>query len=171
MSLSFYTVDDYIRILRENYEKIMIETIDKLISDEWIASYNYYVGVYTARERYDAEIVRELKHHRDEEIKHGDMLGELLHKRFNTGPRRNIEDLVANSNCGNDPTRSADLLVIAEEQRKGEICAIKHYKEAISIAKIVGDAESAKVFEEILNDEIEHRNDLSEFIAKLKGEV
>jgi len=129
-------------------EKFIAE-LNKDLEWEFSAAVQYvqHAAVITGAE-YDS-IAKELVVHSNEEMMHAQKLSDAI------------------SDLGGIPTidveerkTSADSMEILEQDLAGEELAISRYKERIGQARELGEYGIARVLEDILMDEEEHRRDL-----------
>ncbi|NIA01782.1 MAG: ferritin-like domain-containing protein [Nitrospirae bacterium] len=138
-------------ITKEEFTK----ELNKDLEYEYAAAIQYvqHAAVITGPE-YDA-IAKELVVHSNEEMMHANMIS------------------VAITDLGGIPTVDVDERHVSqvskemlEQDLAGEETAIKRYKERVAQARELGEFGQARVLEQILMDEEEHRRDLMSSLGR-----
>ncbi len=153
-------------IVKMDVEKV-IEMLNKAYADEWLAYYQYWVGakVVTGSLRGIAE--SELIEHATEELGHAEMIAERIITLGGT-PILNPDDLAKMSNCGYDAPEDPSVKAIVQQNVKGEQCAIDVYNKMLEVLKDK-DEVTYKMILDILEDELEHEQDLQTIMEDLKS--
>ncbi len=132
-----------------------IKELNKDLEYEYAAAIQYvqHAAVITGPE-YDA-IAKELVVHSNEEMMHANQLSTII------------------TDLGGVPTVDVDERHVAqvskemlEQDLAGEETAIKRYKERVGQARDLGEFGQARVLEQILMDEEEHRRDLMSSLGR-----
>lgn len=79
----------------------------------------------------------------------------------------NPEEWAKASVCGNDEPRDSFVKAVLEQNLEGERCAIGHYEGLLDEVQEKDPISYQKVLE-ILQDEIEHENDIQGFLEDLQ---
>jgi len=148
----------------------LIEMLNKALADEWLAYYQYWVGAHVAQGPARGAIAGELMEHAEEEFGHAGQLVERILQLGGT-PLLEPKDWYEKTNCGYEAPTDPNVEVLLEQNIKGEQCAIDTYK---ALMDFVGtkDQVTFKLALEIMEDEIEHEEDLQAFaddLALMKG--
>ena len=147
----------------------LLKLLNKALADEWLAYYQYWVGSKVAVGRMRGIIAEELAEHAQEELKHADMLTERIIQ-LGGSPLLNPEQWKKESNCGYDEPSDFSTKKLVEQNIKGEQCAIAVYKKILD--KIEGkDPITYHLILEILEDEVEHEEDLEAILADMKSKI
>lgn len=144
----------------------LVNLLNKAYADEWLAYYQYWVGAKVACGRMRGIIAGELEEHAGEELKHA----EMLTKRIITlggSPLLKPEDLLKETNCGYDAPTDPDTIKLLKQNIKGEQCAIVTYKKLLDFVKDK-DPITYHMILEILEDEVEHEEDLESLLSDMK---
>ncbi len=143
----------------------LLKMLNKAYADEWLAYYQYWVGAKVAVGRMRGIIAGELEEHATEELKHAGMLTERIITLGGT-PLLTPQELLKESGCGYDAPSDPDTKKLVEQNIKGEQCAIMTYKKILDY--VAGkDPITYHIILEILEDEIEHEEDLEAILADM----
>ncbi|MEM4348686.1 MAG: ferritin-like domain-containing protein [Candidatus Anstonellaceae archaeon] len=145
----------------------IIELLNKALADEWLAYYQYWVGALVVRGPMRPEVQRELQEHAKEEYEHAEMLAERIIQLGGT-PILHPKEWFAKSNCGYDEPTDDHVLKILEQNIKGEQCAIEVYHKILQKVMIEKDPVTFHLIRKILEDEIEHEQELQELEQDIK---
>ena len=112
-------------------------------------------------------VITELLEHAADELRHADMLTTRIIQLGGT-PVTTPKEWFEQSNCGYDGPDDPFVRKILEQNIKGEQCAISVYN---SIIEEVGlkDAITYNIAVQILQDEVEHEEDLQSLLEDLGG--
>lgn len=147
----------------------LLKLMNKAYADEWLAYYQYWVGAKVASGRMRGFVAKELEEHAEEELKHAGMLVDRMIQ-LGGGPLLTPEAILKETNCGYDaPTDSSTKKLLAQNI-KGEQCAIVTYKKLFDFVK-GKDPITEKIILEILEEEVEHEEDLEAMLADMKAPV
>jgi len=144
----------------------VIELLNKALADEWLAYYQYWIGAKIAKGPMRPSVAEELEQHAGEELSHAGKLVERIIQLGGT-PILSPEEWFKKTNCGYDKPSDANVMVLLKQNIKGEQCAIETYKK---IAEIVQgkDLMTFHLVLEILEDEVEHEEDLQALEEDIK---
>lgn len=137
----------------------LINLLNKALSDEWLAYYQYWVGSKVVKGPMKDAVIAELTLHATEELSHAELLSTRIVQLGGT-PVLSPEEWSKLTNCGYDAPTDGYVEVILDQNIKGEQCAIKVYSELLDITRI-GDPVTYNIILQILSDEVEHEEDLS----------
>jgi bacterioferritin len=158
--------------------KVSSVDVDKLVgmlnaalSEEWLAYYQYWIGARLMEGPMRSEIEPELLLHADQELGHAVLVVNRIIQLGGT-PVINPMDWPKHAGCAYEAPTDPYIEVILEQNLKGERCAIQRYQE---IADFTNGKDHAtyQMAVLILNDEIEHENDIEDWItdiARMKEE-
>ncbi len=153
-------------IVGEGVEKI-IEKLNKALADEWLAYYQYWVGAKVVKGPLRGPVSAELSEHAGEELAHAEKLAERIIQLGGT-PLLKPEDWLKMTNCGYEAPEDPSVSVVLSQNIKGEQCAIEVYKGLLSELKDK-DVVTYDLVLEILEDEIEHEEDLENLKEDLES--
>ena len=144
----------------------LIDLLNKAFADEWLAYYQYWVGAKLVKGPMRGAVVAELEEHAGDELKHAGMLTERIIQLGGT-PILKPEDWYEMTNCGYDAPEDPHVKTVLEQNVKGEQCAIDAYKRLLDTVKD-RDPVTYNVILEILEDEVEHEEDLQAILEDMK---
>jgi bacterioferritin len=144
----------------------LVELLNKAYADEWLAYYQYWVGAKVAKGPMRGAVVSELMEHAEEELKHAEMLTERMMQLGGT-PIIKPEDWYKMTNCGYDAPEDPSVEALVQQNIKGEQCAIGVYRNLIETIKDK-DPVTYNIIVDILEDEVEHEEDLQAILEDMK---
>jgi bacterioferritin len=146
--------------------KQIVEELNKALADEWLAYYQYWIGAKVAKGPMRGAVVAELEEHASEELEHA---GQLVERILQLGgiPVLSPEDWYKVTNCGYSAPSDPQVKKLLEQNIKGEQCAIEVYQK---LSKILKDKDciTYQLVLEILEDEVEHEEDLEALLEDLE---
>ncbi len=145
----------------------LIERLNKALSDEWLAYYQQWVGALVSKGRMHSEVENELAQHAKEEFEHAEILAKRIIQLGGT-PVLKPEEWYKLTNCGYDAPSDPDTEALLLQNIRGEQCAISVYK---SLLEFIGnkDIVTMHLLIEILEDEVEHEEDLEVLLEDLRS--
>lgn len=146
------------RLIDVDYKKQLIDKLVTAFADEWTASYQYWVAAKLVQGAKTQKVTDELTQHHKDELRHADMLANRLVELggdFRIFP----QDWHAKASCHYDSITDTNVKSVLNENINGEKCAINFYQDLLSMVK-GKDQKTFNMVQEILNDEIEHKQDL-----------
>ena len=147
--------------------KKLLRLLNKAYADEWLAYYQYWVGAKLVKGPMRGAVARELEEHASDELKHAGMLTARI---MQLGGKLLIapQDWYKNTNCGYDAPSDPKISILLKQNIKGERCAISVYKK---LAEFVEDKDiiTYNMVLGILEDEVEHEDDLENILEDIKG--
>lgn len=136
----------------------LITILNKLLADEWLAYYQYWLGAKVAVGVPREAVVAELIQHATDELRHAGMLADRIIQLGGT-PVLEPKEWYDFTNCGYDKPDNPDVRVLLDQNIKGEQCAIAGYKNLMDYTKDK-DPVTYDMALQILTDEVEHEEDL-----------
>lgn len=146
--------------------KELINLLNRALSDEWLAYYQYWIGAKVVRGKLRQVVASELMEHAGDELKHAEMITDRIIQLGGT-PVLKPEEWYKLTNCGYEAPEDPDVIPVLKQNIKGEQCAIEVYRKLSEFVKD-GDPVTYQMVLEILEDEIEHEDDLINIIEDLK---
>jgi len=147
----------------------LVKLLNKALADEWLAYYQYWVGSRVAVGRMRGIVASELEEHAKEELEHAEKLAERIIQLGGT-PLINPQQWRKEANCGYDEPSDPNTRKLVAQNIKGEQCAIEVYQNLLKMVQDK-DAITAHLVLEILEDEVEHEEDLEAILADMKTRV
>ena len=145
--------------------KKLIGLLNAALSEEWLAYYQYWIGARLMEGPMRSEVEPELLVHADQELNHA-ML--VVNRIIQLGgkPVINPNQWTQLARCQYDEPNDPYIEVILEQNLKGERCAIQRYQE-IADFTAGKDHSTYQLAVQILNEEVEHENDIEAWLADL----
>jgi len=137
----------------------LINLLNKALSDEWLAYYQYWVGAKVVKGPMKDAVIAELSLHATEELSHAELLSTRIIQLGGT-PVLSPEDWITMTNCGYDKPDDPYVEEILNQNIKGEQCAIRVYSNLLDITR-EADPVTYNIILTILSQEVEHEEDLS----------
>lgn len=150
-----------ISIVKMNVEELL-QLLNKALSDEWLAYYQYWVGSKVVKGPMKDAVIAELTLHATEELAHAELLTTRIIQLGGT-PVLNPADWSKLTNCGYDAPEDPFVERVLQQNIKGEQCAISVYNQLLNITR-EGDPVTYNVILQILQDEVEHEEDLQSLL-------
>ena len=138
----------------------LLKELNSAYCDEWLAYYQYWIGSKIAEGKMSHVLAEELAEHAGEELAHAEKLATRIIELGGT-PSISPDLWLKESTCGflapTDP--HADILL--KQNIQGERCAIEVYQKILE--RVRGkDLVTEHLVREILEDELEHEQDLED---------
>jgi bacterioferritin len=147
----------------------LVKLLNKALADEWLAYYQYWVGSKVAVGRMRGIIMKELEEHANEELEHANMLVERIAQLGGT-PLINPDQWKKEANCAYEEPADSNTVKLLEQNIKGEQCAIEVYQKLLRMVE-GKDPITAHLVLQILEDEVEHEEDLEAMLEDMKVKV
>jgi len=143
----------------------VIELLNKAFADEWLAYYQYWLGAKVVAGPMKDAVIAELMQHATDELRHADMVSNRIIQLGGT-PLTTPKLWFEWTNCGYDPPEDPFVKKILEQNISGEQCAISVYNSIIAEVGLK-DPVTYNVAVQILEDEVEHEEDLQSLLEDL----
>ncbi len=147
--------------------KELIGLLNKAYSDEWLAYYQYWIGAKVVKGPMKEAVIAELTQHAADELRHADLLALRIIQLGGT-PVTKPADWYKHSNCGYDAPDNPFVRDVLRQNIKGEQCAIMTYKKLVNLT-MGKDPVTYNTLLQILQDEVEHEEDLQAELEDLKS--
>jgi bacterioferritin len=145
-------------IVKMDVDKL-IGILNKALSDEWLAYYQYWVGSKVVKGPMKDAVIAELTIHATEELSHAELLATRIIQLGGT-PVLSPQEWFKLTNCGYEAPADHYVEKVLEQNIKGEQCAIRTYNELLDITR-TADPVTYNMVLTILSQEVEHEEDLS----------
>jgi len=145
-------------IVKMNVDEL-INLLNKALSDEWLAYYQYWVGAKVVKGPMKDAVIAELTIHATEELSHAELIATRIIQLGGT-PVLSPSEWLKITNCGYDAPADHYVEVVLDQNIKGEQCAIRVYNNLLDITR-VADPVTYNIILTILSQEVEHEEDLS----------
>jgi bacterioferritin len=140
----------------------LIELLNKAFADEWLAHYQYWLGAKVAKGPMKEAVIAELLQHAADELRHAEMLTTRIIQLGGT-PLTTPAKWFDMTNCGYDAPDDPQVRMLLDQNIKGEQCAISTYKKMLEVT-MQGDPVTYNIALQILQDEVEHEEDLQSLL-------
>jgi len=144
----------------------LLTLLNKALSDEWLAHYQYWVGSKVVAGPMKDAVITELLQHAAEEMAHAELLSTRIIQLGGT-PVLTSEQWFKLTNCGYDAPTDPFVQAVLEQNIKGEQCAIGVYEKLMKITKDA-DPVTYNIALQIIEQEVEHEEDLQSLLADLQ---
>ncbi len=154
-----------IEILNLDKDKL-VEMLNAALAEEWLAYYQYWIGARLMEGPMRSEVEPELLLHATQELNHAVLVVTRIIQLGGT-PVLRPDDWPKLARCEYDAPEDPYVEVILSQNLKGERCAIQRYQEIADFTN-GKDHTTHQMAVTILNEEIEHEQDIEEFLADLQ---
>jgi bacterioferritin len=137
----------------------LINLLNRALSDEWLAHYQYWVGSKVVKGPMKDAVIAELTLHATEELGHAELISARIVQLGGT-PVLSPEEWFKKTNCGYETPEDPYVEEILNQNIKGEQCAIRVYSELLDITR-TADPVTYNIILQILSQEVEHEEDLT----------
>lgn len=146
--------------------RALIHALNKAYCDEWLAYYQYWIGAKVVSGMAASRLIAEMEEHAAEELEHAGMLAKRILELGGT-PVLSPKEWYKESTCGYLVPEDEDSKAILAQNLQGERCAIEVYNKLLEMVKDK-DLLTAHVLRKILQDEVEHEQDLEDIGLDMK---
>jgi bacterioferritin len=137
----------------------LINLLNKALSDEWLAYYQYWIGAKVVKGPMKDAVIAELTLHATEELSHAELIATRIVQLKGT-PVLSPAEWLKITTCGYDAPVDDYVEAILDQNIKGEQCAIRVYNDLLDTTR-VADPVTYNMILTILSQEVEHEEDLS----------
>jgi bacterioferritin len=137
----------------------LINLLNKALSDEWLAYYQYWIGAKVVKGPMKDAVISELQLHATEELTHAELLATRIVQLGGT-PVISPDEWSKITNCGYEAPADPYVEIILDQNIKGEQCAIHTYNKLLDITR-EADPITYNIILKIITDEVEHEEDLA----------
>ncbi|HPA77835.1 MAG TPA: ferritin-like domain-containing protein [Kiritimatiellia bacterium] len=145
--------------------KELVLILNKALSDEWLAHYQYWVGSKVVAGPMKDAVIAELVQHATEEMAHAELLTTRIIQLGGT-PVLTPAKWFDLTNCAYDAPADPFVQVVLEQNIKGEQCAISVYDKLMKLTKDA-DPVTYNIALQIIEQEVEHEEDLQSLLEDL----
>ncbi len=154
-----------VKISKLDVDKLLKE-MNAALAEEWLAYYQYWIGARVMEGQMRSNIEPELLKHADEELHHAEMLVERI-KQLDGVPLLSPKEWFTHAQCAYETPTDFYIERILEQNLRGERCAIERYQH-IAEYTIGKDYATYRMAVEILEDEIDHEDDIESWMADFR---
>jgi len=145
---------------------MLLEMLNAALAEEWLAYYQYWIGAKVMEGPMRSEIEPELLLHANQELNHAVMVAGRIIQLGGT-PLLHPNDWFKYSGCSYDAPVDPYIELVLEQNLNGERCAIRRYNEIATFTS-GKDHMTHQMATQILAEEIEHENDIEDWITDIK---
>ncbi len=153
-----------IKISKVDVEKLL-GMLNSALADEWLAYYQYWIGARLMEGPMRSEIEPELLIHADQELNHATMLTERIIQLGGT-PVTHPDQWTKVAKCKYREPTDPYIEEILNQNLESERCAIQRYQDIADFTD-GKDHSTYQLAVHILNEEIEHENDIEDWLEDL----
>lgn len=146
--------------------KKLIKTLNEALSEEWLAYYQYWIGARVIEGPMRSEVEPELMVHADQELNHAVMVADRIVQLGGT-PVLNPAEWVKLSKCKYEEPTDPYIELVLNQNLDAERCAIQRYKD-IADFTYGKDHTTYQMATTILNEELEHEQEIEDWLADLE---
>lgn len=147
-------------------EKV-VDVLNRAYADEWLAYYQYWLGAKIIKGPMKDAVIAELLQHAADELNHANMVSDRIIQLGGT-PVLTPQKWFDFSNCGYEAPEDEYVRTILDQNVKGEQCAIDVYSKMLDLVN-GKDYVTYNMALQILQDEVEHEEDLQALVEDLEG--
>jgi len=144
----------------------LIQMLNEALAEEWLAFYQYWIGARLMEGPMRSEIEPELLVHATQELNHATLVVERIIQLGGT-PILNPKDWTNFAKCAYEEPNDPYVETILNQNLDGERCAIQRYKDIADYTNSK-DHTSHQMATTILNEELEHEQDIEDWITDLE---
>jgi bacterioferritin len=144
----------------------LLNLLRRAFADEWLAYYQYWVGAKVAKGPMKDAVIAELLQHAADELRHADMLTTRIIQLGGT-PVTQPSEWYKLTNCGYEAPEDPYVKALLLQNVTGERCAIRTYKKLLEATQ-TKDPVTYNIVVQILQDEVEHEEDLQALLEDLE---
>jgi len=146
--------------------KKLIKTLNEALSEEWLAYYQYWIGARVIEGPMRSEVEPELMIHADQELNHAVLVADRIVQLGGT-PVLNPAEWVKLSKCKYEEPTDPYIELVLNQNLDAERCAIQRYKD-IADFTYGKDHTTYQMATTILNEELEHEQEIEDWLADLE---
>ena len=163
------------KIVKTDLEHL-VKILNEAYAEEWLAYYQYWIASKIAMGLGRSEVIAEFEEHATEELKHANWLADRIIQLGGT-PILNPSEWNQLAHCKYMTPHDFDVVALVKDNLESERCAIGRY-EGICDLTHGTDYETFRLSRKILKEEIEHEQEMEDFMADfetakqyIKGEL
>lgn len=147
----------------------LIETLNQALSEEWLAYYQYWIGARVIEGPLRPEIEKEFIEHANEELGHAEKVAKRIIQLGGT-PVLNPSQWLAMADCQYLAPTDPSVGQVLAQNLSSERCAIQRYQDIAAFTE-GKDYTTFKMVVEILEEELEHENEIVGFQGDIAAMV
>lgn len=144
----------------------LLNVLNEAFAEEWLAYYQYWIAIRIASGQMREPVIEEFKKHAHEEREHAEQLATRIIQLGGT-PILNPDDWSNVAKCRYEIPLKNDVKTLIEQVLTAERCAIGRYQGICD--KCFGkDYETFQLARNILSQEIDHEQDMEDFLQDMQ---
>lgn len=152
-------------IVKDHLNEIL-EILNQAYAEEWLAYYQYWIGAKVATGPMRPSITAEFMEHANEELEHANLLADRIIQ-LGGVPVLSPDDWSKFAKCKYEAPTDDCILKILKQNLTAERCAVAHYQQLCDLCHGV-DYVTFRLSEKILKEEVEHEQEIEDFIHDLE---
>ncbi len=152
-------------IVQDNLVKI-VDMLNQLFAEEWLAYYQYWIGAKVVAGPMRPNIVDEFMEHANQELDHANKLADRIIQLGGT-PVLNPEDWMRIAKCRYEAPTEICTTQVLKQNLTAERCAVSHYQQLCVLCNGI-DYVTLRLAEKILKEEVEHEQEIEDFIQDIE---
>ena len=153
------------KIIQLNISELL-NILNEAYAEEWLAYYQYWIGAKLITGQFKKDIETEFLEHAKEELEHADMLANRILQLGGT-PLINPDDWSKLAKCKYLSPTQEDSLSLVKQNLASERCAADKYHKICEMC-FGKDHETFKIAEHILAQELEHEQEMEDFLTDME---
>ena len=145
----------------------LLKMLNAALAEEWLAYYQYWIGAKIVVGAMRPHIQEEFEKHAKEELKHADWLATRIVQLDGT-PVLSPADWDKVVKCKYETPDDSYVMTILKQKLDSERCAIGR-NQSICDACFGKDYETFRICSKILRDEIDHEQDMEDYINDISS--
>ncbi len=145
----------------------LLKILNQAFAEEWLAYYQYWVGAQVAVGPMRTSVIAEFEEHADEELKHAKWLSERI-VQLGGVPLLNPKDWEHTAKCKYEIPDKPYIMNLLKQNLIAERCAIARYQ-GICEMTFGKDYETFRISAKILKEELQHEQEMGDFIDDIKA--
>ena len=144
----------------------LLTLLNKVLADEWLAHYQYWIGAKVVAGPMKNAVITELMQHAAEEMGHAELLATRI-LQLGGKPILTPADWFKLTDCGYDAPEDPYVQTVLEQNINSEQCAISVYEKLMKVTKNA-DPITYNIALQIIEQEVEHEEDLQSLLEDIK---
>lgn len=152
-------------IIRDKLGEIL-DLLNQAYAEEWLASYQYWIGAKVAVGQMRPSVVEEFEEHARQELEHADWLADRIIQLGGT-PVLSPNEWFTIAKCRYEAPEDPTVPALLKQNLTAERCAVSHYQQLCELCDGV-DFVTLRLAEKILAEEEEHEQEIEDFIEDIE---
>lgn len=154
-----------LKICKVNHDELLI-ALNEAFAEEWLAYYQYWIGAKVAAGPMREEITEDFEKHAKEELAHAELIADRIIQLGGT-PILYPNEWEKHAKCKYDAPTDEYVMTLVVQNLDAERCAIARYQQICEMT-FGKDYETFRIASHILNEELEHEQDMEDYIKDVE---